>query len=163
MNSFVSGATLIEGQNDVSMQVAALCWRLRKCLIEVLLITSRETGRWVIPKGWPITGLSGAEAAAREAWEEAGVRGRVQDNPLGAYLYDKVTQAALSQRCSVAVYGLKVDTLKTRFPEAAERRRAWFSPGKAAGLVAEPDLRALLTTIADHPDRLPDHRPAPAA
>ena len=160
MNSFVSKPALVEGQVAAAIQVAALCWRLHRRLVEVLLITSRETGRWVIPKGWPINGLSAPESAAREAWEEAGVRGKVDGRPLGEYLYDKVTVPDTARRCSVAVYGLKVDTLKTRFPEAAERRRGWFSASEAAGMVVEPDLQALLTMIADHPDRLDGHDPA---
>lgn len=140
--------------STIATQVAALCWRLHKGLVEVLMITSRETGRWVIPKGWPIEGLSSAEAAAREAWEEAGVRGRVQAVPLGAYLYDKITGPARSRRCNVAVFALQVDELKSRFPEAGERRRSWFSAREAATLVAEPDLNALLTAVAEAPDRL---------
>lgn len=138
----------------MAIQVAALCWRLRKGLVEVLLITSRETRRWVIPKGWPMNGLTAAEAAAREAWEEAGVRGQVQLLPLGDYLYDKITESAHAKRCNVAVFALQVDVIKTRFPEAAVRRRKWHSARDAAGLVAEPDLSALLTAIAERPGRL---------
>jgi 8-oxo-dGTP pyrophosphatase MutT (NUDIX family) len=151
----------VTGQGVVAPQVAALCWRLRRGLIEVLLITSRETGRWVIPKGWPIGGLTSAEAAAREAWEEAGVRGRVQDEPLGEYLYHKVIGPAKAKRCNVAVFGLEVRDLKDRFPEATQRTRTWFAPSEAAGLVAEPDLSALLTTIAEHPECLNGRNLAP--
>ena len=149
-----------ETGHQVAAQVAALCWRLENSLVEVLLITSRETGRWVIPKGWPISGMTAAEAAAREAWEEAGVRGRVQDQPLGEYLYDKATGPAKAKRCAVAVFSLQVYALKRRFPEAAQRRLEWFAPAEAAGLVAEPDLQALLTLIAEHPGRLGDQSAA---
>ena len=141
-------------QPSVAQQVAALCWRLRKGLVEVLLITSRETERWVIPKGWPMNGLSAAEAAAREAWEEAGVRGRVQSQPLGTYGYDKIIGPAQVKRCRVAVFALEVGGLKDRFPEMAERKRRWFAAADAAALVAEPDLSALLTAIAAEPGRL---------
>ena len=154
MNMSASKPTPKVGIDVLAIQVAALCWRLHKGLVEVLLITSRETGRWVIPKGWPISGITAAEAAAREAWEEAGVRGQVRDQPLGEYLYDKILAQAPSRRCAVAVFGLRVDVLKDRFPEATQRRRTWFGVREAAGLVAEPDLCALLTTIAEHPDRL---------
>ena len=146
------------GQSVAVPQVAALCWRKSGDQVEVLLITSRETGRWVIPKGWPIDGLTAADAAGREAWEEAGVRGPVQSQPLGAYLYDKVIGPAKAKRCTVAVFALEVVEMKDRFPEAGQRRRNWFDPITAASLVAEPSLNALLTTIAQHPDCL--NRPA---
>ena len=76
----------------VAAQSAALCWRMHKGRVQVLLITSRDTGRWVIPKGWPMTGLSSAAAAAREAWEEAGVEGKVQETVLGTFVYDKLSR-----------------------------------------------------------------------
>ena len=122
--------------------------------LEILLVTSRETGRWVIPKGWPMAGLSTAAAAAREAWEEAGVEGKVQDTPLGAFGYDKLARMSVTVRCLVAVHALRVQVLRDRFPEAGQRRRAWFNPAEAAGLVAEPQLQHLLRAIATTPDLL---------
>jgi 8-oxo-dGTP pyrophosphatase MutT (NUDIX family) len=135
-------------------QVAALCWRIENGVTEVLLITSRETGRWVIPKGWPMTGLSDAEAATREAWEEAGVQGRVAEEPLGRFVYDKALGGDRTRRCAVAVYPLEVERLKSRFPEAEERRRRWCSADEAAALVAEPQLKTLLSEIAADAERL---------
>ena len=70
-------------------QVAALCWRRRKGTVEVLLVTSRETRRWVIPKGWPMDGLADYNAARREAFEEAGVEGHMRREPLGTFFYEK--------------------------------------------------------------------------
>ena len=139
-------------------QVAALCWRRRRGAVQVLLISSRDSGRWVIPKGWPIAGLSTADAAAREAWEEAGVEGKVQATPLGAFGYDKLARMSVTVRCLVAVHALRVLALKDRFPEAGQRRRAWFNPAEAAGLVAEPQLQHLLRIIDATPDLL--RRPA---
>ncbi len=135
-------------------QVAALCWRLRKDQVEVLLITSRDTGRWVIPKGWPMSGLSDAAAAAREAWEEAGVEGQTGSTPLGQYLYDKITRPSNALRCAVEVFALQVEALRNRFPERKQRRRKWFGAAEAALLVAEPDLRQLLDLIDQRPDVL---------
>jgi 8-oxo-dGTP pyrophosphatase MutT (NUDIX family) len=163
MNMSASHSSPTQGQNAVALQVAALCWRIQKGIVEVLLITSRETGRWVIPKGWPIGGLSAPEAAAREAWEEAGVRGQIQQEPLGQYLYDKITGPSKAKRCNVAVFALQVLDLKDRFPEAAERKRSWFAPDAAAELVAEPDLRALLSAVAERPDCLNGSDPAAPA
>ena len=136
------------------LQVAALCWRMHKGHAEVLLITSRDTGRWVLPKGWPITGLTPHAAAAREAWEEAGVEGKITDAALGEFLYDKAIPSATAMPCAVAVYPLRVRALKARFPEARQRRRAWFRASDAADRVAEPSLQALLRRIDAKPGLL---------
>lgn len=133
------------------VQFGALCWRRIGERLEVLLITSRETGRWVIPKGWPIKGLSPAESAAREAFEEAGVQGVPRADSIGQYVYDKVLGAPQDARpilpCLVSVYPLKVKALADRFPESRERRRKWFTPRKAARKVAEPELQTLLAAF----------------
>lgn len=151
MNMQASGTVPGEGQGAAAPQVAALCWRMHKGVVQVVLITSRETGRWVIPKGWPVAGLKPCAAAAREAWEEAGVIGRVSDQPLGEYLYDKVKSPVLATRCAVAVFPLRVEALKRRFPEASERLRRWFNAAQAADLVAEPELAQLLHAVATQP------------
>jgi 8-oxo-dGTP pyrophosphatase MutT (NUDIX family) len=129
---------------EVRLQYAALCWREGEAGVEILLITSRDTGRWVIPKGWPMAGLSPEQAAAREAWEEAGVEGAVSPVSLGRFGYLKEMTATAAVPCAVAVYGLRVETLANKFPEKAERKRRWFRPDEAATLVREPDLAALI-------------------
>jgi 8-oxo-dGTP pyrophosphatase MutT (NUDIX family) len=125
-------------------QVAALCWRVAEGKPQVLLVTSRETGRWVLPKGWPMAGKSAPESARTEAWEEAGVEGKVSDRCVGLYAYHKVLGPEKGVPCVVAVYPLKVKALADDFPERAERKRRWFSPKKAAQKVDEPELRELL-------------------
>jgi 8-oxo-dGTP pyrophosphatase MutT (NUDIX family) len=129
-------------------QCAALCWRRDQGKVEVLLVTSRETGRWVIPKGWPVTGLPETEGAAREAWEEAGVRGQIGAACLGVYSYDKVLDrsgtAPVALPCVVAVYPMQVTATRRDFPEASERRIKWFPLAKAARKVDEPELAALI-------------------
>lgn len=132
---------------DVRTQYGALCWRMHRGKVEVLLITSRDTGRWVIPKGWPIDGLAPAQTAAREAWEEAGVEGDIAEQGLGVFDYDKCYGLKGSVPCSVQVFGLRVAELKGKFPERKERRRKWFDFEKAARKVAEPELRALLLAL----------------
>jgi 8-oxo-dGTP pyrophosphatase MutT (NUDIX family) len=127
------------------VQTAALCWRLGKKGKEVLLITSRDTGRWIIPKGWPIKGLDGAGTAAQEAWEEAGVKpARVKDKPLGLYHYVKKLDNGLPAPVATTVYPIEVDHLEDDYPEKLQRKRSWMSPKQAAALVAEPELRDLL-------------------
>lgn len=128
----------------VRLQYGALCWRRNDTGIEVLLITSRDTGRWVIPKGWPMPGLAPEAAAAQEAWEEAGVEGVMSPLCLGRYGYQKVFTLTASVPCAVAVYGLQVKDVAKSFPEAKVRRRAWFPLDEAAGLVAEPELAGII-------------------
>ncbi len=145
----------LRDEAETRTQYGALCWRRAKDGVEVLLITSRDTGRWVIPKGWPIKGLSPEASAAREAWEEAGVEGEADPHCLGLYSYDKgLGPANGPQRqvpCIVAVYSLHVKDLADRFPEVKQRRRKWFAPRKAARKVAEPELRALLAGLDQWP------------
>ena len=136
------------------LQVAALCWRRspRKGL-RILLTTSRDTGRWVIPKGWPMRNRTESEAAAREAYEEAGVRGEVSKRSLGIYTYAKVLDARRSITCVVRVYPLDVREMLRVYPETGQRRNRWFRPEKAARQVAEHELATLIRSFD------PDHHP----
>ncbi|QFY59160.1 NUDIX hydrolase [Rhizobium grahamii] len=126
-------------------QYAALCYRVSKKSgsLEVLLLTSRDTGRWVIPKGWPMDGKTSYEVAAREAYEEAGVRGTVESETIGCYHYPKVLKNGLKVTCKVQVYVLEVSTLAKNFKEKGERRTEWVSCEEAAKRVQESELSAL--------------------
>ncbi len=130
-------------------QIAALCWRFRRGKVEVLLVTSRETRRWIVPKGWPMDGRSLSEAAEIEAWEEAGVKGTVGVEVLGIYHYDKTHPSEPAKKCRVSVFSLRTNRLEAKFPERKERRRKWFSAQKAAKSVAEPELAKLILLAAD--------------
>ena len=132
-----------------TVQYGAICWRMHRGKVEVLLITSRDTGRWVIPKGWPVTGLTPAGSAAREAWEEAGVEGVITETGIGLFRYDKLMSPQAALPCQVEVFALRVARLKDKFPERGERRRKWFPAEKAARKVAEPELRHLLANLTD--------------
>ena len=130
-------------------QFAALCWRESgEGTRKILLITSRDTGRWIVPKGWPMKNRLPHEAAAIEAWEEAGVTGDIGERPLGSYIYDKRRNRKADLTCEVEVFSLEVSNLATDFPEKTQRRRKWFNPDKAARKVAEPELRALILNFA---------------
>ncbi len=107
-------------------------------------MTSRDSGRWVIPKGWPINGLSPSGSAAQEAWEEGGVRGKVRDACQGIYDYDKSLDKGTDLPVSVAVFPIEVAKLADDFPEKGQRKRKWFSPKKAASRVQEPQLKRIL-------------------
>jgi 8-oxo-dGTP pyrophosphatase MutT (NUDIX family) len=135
------------GERDTGLQAAALCLRDGPDGAEVLLVTSLTRGRWVLPKGWPMKGRTLAGAALREAWEEAGVQGAVQEIPVGAYVYDKLRKSGLTVPCNVQVFRVAVQTLADDWPEAKKRRRAWYPLAEAAALVDEPGLAALLRAV----------------
>lgn len=140
---------------SIARQCAALCWRTHRGRVQVLLVTSRDTGRWIMPKGWPIDGKSAAETAAIEAWEEAGVEGTVDTSaPIGLYGYDKLRTAKQAIPCIVNVFSLRVKKLADKFPEHKQRRRKWFDAQTAARKVAEPDLRTLLSEMCLQGKRL---------
>jgi 8-oxo-dGTP pyrophosphatase MutT (NUDIX family) len=126
------------------VQVAALCWRRSKKGLRILLITSRDTGRWVIPKGWRMRNRSDPEAAAREAYEEAGLRGIVSEHSLGLYTYLKTFPGGQQTPCTVRVFPLEVTERLKSYPETGQRRVKWFPPEKAARKVAEPELSTLI-------------------
>jgi 8-oxo-dGTP pyrophosphatase MutT (NUDIX family) len=137
-----------EPDREPRAQFAALPWRRSAGGgVEVLLITSRETRRWVIPKGWPIKGKSSFKSAAREAFEEAGVQGRITKKPLGAYAYDKRLKNGRLQHVRVAVFSLHVETEADAYLEQGQREKLWLSPPDAARKVDEPELMVLLATF----------------
>ena len=127
-----------------SRQYAALPTRMVEGRREVLLITSRETGRWVLPKGWPEKRLDAHDLAALEAFEEAGVRGRVREHALGDYTYPKRLRSGRTRHIRVDVFALDVEQELDDWPERAERERRWMSPSQAAMLVDEGGLVSLL-------------------
>ena len=130
-------------------QFGALPWRLvASGELEFLLITSRETRRWVIPKGWPIKGLAPGMAAAREAFEEAGVEGYASLLAVGAYRYDKRLRSGRLQAVAVSVFSLQVSEEKSEWPEMHQREKRWVSAGDAAAMVDEIELKSLIATFA---------------
>ena len=139
-------------EKSSQFQYAALPYRrAANAAVEVMLITSRDTGRWVIPKGWPGEGLAERESAAREAREEGGLVGRMGDRPIGHYHYNKGYADGSSVLCSVEVFALEVERQLKSWPERKERRTRWFVLLEAAAAVEEPELAAM---IRDLPQRL---------
>lgn len=132
-------------------QYAALPYRDGPGGREVLLITSRETQRWVIPKGWPMKDKTPPEAAAVEAFEEAGLSGPVADQPVGTYRYAKRLKSGAERPVEVLVFPLRVESESDYWPERDERTRRWFAPAEAAEAVDEPDLKALISTFGAAP------------
>ena len=144
----MSGKAVKRSARSETRQVAALPWRLGANGREVLMITSRETRRWVIPKGGRMVGKTDPQAAAVEAMEEAGVQGQIDQTALGAFRYVKRLRGGDSKTCVVAVYPMKVLIQLGAWPEAAERERRWMSLDEAAGSVMEPDLAELIRDFA---------------
>lgn len=131
----------------VRQQSAALCYRLRAGAPEVLLITTRKSGRWIIPKGGLIKGMSSFEAAQQEAWEEAGVRGVCSAEIIGRYAHIKQRRKKEAVLCLVEVFPLMVMSLSERYPECDDRERAWFSVQEAAAQVDQPELAQMLRQV----------------
>jgi 8-oxo-dGTP pyrophosphatase MutT (NUDIX family) len=141
-----SGALMRQG---AVRQVGGLCYRMNVAgLTEILLITTRRTRRWTIPKGWPIKGLEMHEAAQREAWEEAGVKGRVRKRIYGMFGYEKILASGITVPATVQVHLLETRETRSWFPERSERKLLWLPPSEASRLVEEKDLKALLSRFS---------------
>ncbi|MEC5293208.1 NUDIX hydrolase [Aurantimonas sp. C2-6-R+9] len=117
--------------------------------LQVLLITSRDTGRWVIPKGWPMQWFSPAEAAAQEAFEEAGVEGDIEPKAIGSFEYLKRLKCGRCVVCQVTVYPLHVRDELADWPERQQRLRSWVAPQVAADCVEEVGLAALIRAMGE--------------
>ena len=131
-------------------QAGVIPYRVADGKVEVLLVTSRDTGRWVIPKGHVEPGMTPQSAACLEALEEAGVSGEITTRmPLGFVPYLKRLKDGNSRGASIAVFPLLVDKQKNKWPERHERTRTWFPIEKAADLVDEPALSALLLRLEE--------------
>jgi 8-oxo-dGTP pyrophosphatase MutT (NUDIX family) len=114
----------------------------------IVLVTSRETRRWVIPKGWIEPGELPHRSAAREAFEEAGIEGEADPDPIGSFGYTKRKARGVLLPCEVLVYRLRVTRLLADWPERSERERRLVTPAEAAEMVAEPELARLFYDLA---------------
>jgi len=132
------------------VQYGALPYRFTpNAALEILIVTTRQSGRWIIPKGWPIKGLRPPKAAAREAFEEAGVTGRIGAKPVGTFVYDKaLDEAGVQATCEVTVFPLLVKTELEVWPESEQRTTQWVDPSRAEEMVLEPALKTLIAAFA---------------
>ncbi|PWC44313.1 NUDIX hydrolase [Azospirillum sp. TSO22-1] len=129
------------------IQYGALPFRIKEGRAVVLLVTTRETGRWIIPKGWPKRGVKPHKLAAREAYEEAGLVGKVSRRSCGQFHYTKRLRTGEAVACAVEVFPMEVRRELDDWPEKGQRRRSWIPPAEAALLVEEPELAALLGRV----------------
>lgn len=138
-----------EQRKSVPIQSGALPWRLKrnKKKPEVLLVTARRSGRWIIPKGWPISGKSLADSAAHEAFEEAGIRGRIQPIPIGTFRHVKQHLLFGRLELDIIVHPLAVERELGNWPEKGERTRKWFAIEEAAERVDSDELKLLIVEL----------------
>ena len=137
----------ITNKQGYGRQFAALPYARQDGETVVMLVTSRETGRWVLPKGWAERRLKGPRVAAKEAFEEAGIIGDVQRKAVGSYNYLKQLPNNRHLECDVKVFPLRVRKLLSDWPERKQRDRRWFTLSQAAMVVDEPDLATLLLRL----------------
>jgi 8-oxo-dGTP pyrophosphatase MutT (NUDIX family) len=134
----------------VRVQYGVLPYRFSQhAALEILLVTTRGTRRWIVPKGWPIKGLRPAKSAAREAFEEAGVTGRIGAKLIGSFAYDKLRdEADGTTMCEVKVYPLLVKRQSHVWPESHQRTTQWVEPSRAIAMIKEADLKRIVATFA---------------
>ena len=128
-------------------QSAVIPYRNKKGL-EILLVTSLGTGRWVLPKGHVENEMTPRESAIKEAFEEAGINGKVPDKKVGDYVYHKDDKID-GTTYKVAVYAMRVTYELDIWPEDNQRKREWMSAEKAAHSVDEIELRQLILGFAE--------------
>lgn len=139
---------------DGTTQFAALPWRLSDGGIrQIMLLTSRETHRWVIPKGWPMKGRKPAEAAAQEAYEEAGLLGHIGKRPIGNFHYSKRLPNG-EVLCQVWVFLFRVERQLDKYPEKGQRETRWFDAEEAIDLVEEGGLAEIIDQFSGSYARL---------
>lgn len=139
---------VVDGELVSCLQVAALPWRMdAQGRMRLLLVTSRNSKHWMLPKGWPMAGKADYEAASIEAIEEAGAEGLMSTQSIGTYRYTKVLSDGTERPARAVVFPLRVDRLRKRWRERAQRDRRWFTPAKAAAVVFERDLARLLLSL----------------
>lgn len=119
------------------------------------MVTSRDSGRWIMPKGWEMDGKKPWRAAEIEALEEAGAVGSISREVIGTYRYNKVLKDGTKLPVVVRVYPMLVEKLKRNWKERDERKRRWFSAKAAAKRVSEPELAALLNSLRQKPKKQP--------
>jgi 8-oxo-dGTP pyrophosphatase MutT (NUDIX family) len=136
-------------KDKISTQYGALPYVIRGGELSVLLITTRDGGRWLLPKGWPEKDMAPHELAALEAFEEAGMLGTIAQHPIGSFVHMKRIESGI-RPCRVVVFPLQVEQQLDEWPEMQQRSRKWLSPAEAASRVREPDLAGLILAFA-HP------------
>ncbi len=132
------------------LQVGALPWRVRQRTIEFLLVTSRQSRHWLIPKGWPMPGKSNREAALQEAFEEAGITGVGSAGPIGSYRFQKAMHDGSELPCLMSVYGMSDVHELDAWPEMEQRERLWVPQPEALEMIFDWSLARFLAELSVH-------------
>jgi 8-oxo-dGTP pyrophosphatase MutT (NUDIX family) len=128
-------------------QIAALpFWISPERSLEVFLVTSRGSGRWIIPKGNPIRGLTPKEVAAREAYEEAGLTGQIVSGKVGSFEFRRLRGSA--SICHVDAYPLQVKKQVRKWDEQRQRTVLRCDVTTALSLVCSDSLAALISSYS---------------
>lgn len=144
--------------NQILHQAGAIAYRILDGKVQVLLMTSRDTSRWIIPKGNINAGATPAKAAEDEAYEEAGVKGIITSSiPIGFFTYFKMLASGEARPATVEVYLLRVKQQLKKWPEKGQRKLSWVSINKAARLVQEPGVVSLILHLNELEDNLANH------
>lgn len=144
---------------SIIRQAGAIPFKYESGALRVLLITSRGAGKWVIPKGWIEPGASPAQAAAQEAYEEAGITGFIDETPLGAFTYRKRLGSGGRRPAIVDVFALRAEKQRKNWPERGERRCKWVDIQAACGLIEYPGMTPLFQTLSELHGRLLENSP----
>jgi hypothetical protein len=139
---------MAESDKSGDIQFGALPYRVGTHGVEILLITTRETQRWIKPRGWPMIGKKPHRVAEIEAFQEAGVKGIVKKKPIGAFPYSKIMPDGSAKLCLVQVFPLQVKLEKVKWREHKERVRAWFRAEDAAAAVEAGGLAQIIVEWA---------------
>jgi 8-oxo-dGTP pyrophosphatase MutT (NUDIX family) len=134
----------------VRVQYGALPYRFTPmAALEILVVTTRQSRRWIVPKGWPIKRLTPSKSAAREAFEEAGVRGKIGARAIGNFRYKKAADGNGAEvDCEVKIFPLLVKRQSASWPESEQRVAQWVEPEKAISLIREPELKSIVAKFA---------------
>lgn len=139
-------AHAIAAREAAGVQYGALPWRITERGFEILLVTTRHSGQWILPKGWPIDGASPHASAEHEALEEAGVLGEIGETAIGAFRHNKKRKNT-TLRCEVRIYPLRVTHQRADWPEKSERRARWFRLSDARAAVRSSELKAIIESF----------------
>lgn len=145
---------MVKSDRSGDIQFGALPYRVGKGgETEVMLLTSRGAGRWVIPKGWPMVGRKPRAVALTEARQEAGIKGIISRKPIGSYHYAKTVERGEKRWCKCFVFLLLVTQERASWREQGQRTRAWFPKDEAADLVNEEPLAMMIRNLLATPEK----------
>lgn len=137
----------MDAQNGITLYIQSgiIPFRRQGDHIEILLITNKKKDKWGIPKGLVEERLSASESAQKEAFEEAGIYGKIYKPSLGKYSIRK-----WDGKCRIKVFAMEVTQILDRWPEDILRRRQWYSVEEAAGMVKNNKLKTMIQGLPEY-------------